>query len=402
MNLELRDISLRFSHKTVLQELSLSFEEGQLHALLGENGAGKSTLANIICGELQPDSGDIFVDGQAQVFKAPKDAIAKGICYVHQRPMLADSISVKENLLLGLKKEEKERLFPQAEKWLGQIDLNAPVSTYGADIRFFIALTSALIKAPKLLILDEPSALLDQKQRDFLFLNLKSLAANGLNLIIITHYYEEAEKYCDTIDFLENGRRVSAKKITDYKQSIKERVQASKATQGLPCISFTDPDFTVQKGRITLIRGLAEDGLMDLENKLIQMRARHKFSQKTALIPTDKRFTGSSPKLTIEEMLTAALQVPENQKARLAQEMIEKSGIIITAGEKCANLSGGMLQKLLFQRELYASPDFLILCNPMQGLDVQTCDSIYNKIRNAADSGAYVLILSYGALPSSE
>ena len=93
MILELRDISLRFSHKVVLQKLSVCFEEGQLHALLGENGAGKSTAANIICGELQPDSGELLLDGKPVTFHSPREAIKNGICYVHQRPMLADFIT---------------------------------------------------------------------------------------------------------------------------------------------------------------------------------------------------------------------------------------------------------------------------------------------------------------------
>ena len=96
MTLELRDICLRFSHKVVLQKLCLKFEEGQLHALLGQNGAGKSTAANIICGELKADSGQLLLDGEEVHFGCPKDAIKKGISYVHQNPMLADYITVKE------------------------------------------------------------------------------------------------------------------------------------------------------------------------------------------------------------------------------------------------------------------------------------------------------------------
>ena len=222
MNLELRDISLKFSHKVVLQMLSISFEQGKLHALLGENGAGKSTTANIICGELSPDEGEILLDGKPVTFRAPKDAIQNGICYVHQRPLLADYITVKENLLLGLNKEQKEQLIPQAKKWLPEVKLNSFVKNYGADTRFFIALTSALIKAPALLILDEPSALLDDNQRTFLFENLRTLAEQGMNIIIITHNYDEAEKYCDTIDFLEDGRLVKDYKPSEHKLSLEE------------------------------------------------------------------------------------------------------------------------------------------------------------------------------------
>ena len=385
MTLELRQICLHFSKKTVLNKLSLCFNEGQLHALLGENGAGKSTAANIICGELSPDSGTILLDGKPVVFRTPKDAIQNGICYVHQRPMLADYITVKENLLLGLNKEQKLLLKPEAEKWLPEVNLTSLVLKHGADTRFFIALTSALIKKPKILILDEPSALLDDNQRIFLFEKLRLLAGEGMNIIIITHNYDEAEKYCDTVDYIKDGKIVPADKPFD-KLGDHEPLENSMSKNN--------------NGRITLIKGLAEDGLDTLEKSLIQMRSNHEFSFKTALIPTDRKFTGSSPNLTIEQMLTSALDIPENQKPAAALKMIKSSGVDITPQEKCSSLSGGMLQKLMFERELYQNPELLILCNPLQGLDVNTCQRTCERIQKAAQNGAYVLVLSYGAWPS--
>ena len=155
-----------------------------------------------------------------------------------------------------------------------------------------------------------------------------------------------------------------------------------------------------KNGRITLIKGLAEDGLDTLEKSLINMRSHHEFAFKTALIPTDRKFTGSSPNLTIEQMLTSALDIPESQKPAAALQMINSSGVDITPQEKCSSLSGGMLQKLMFERELYGNPELLILCNPLQGLDVNTCQKTCERIQKAAQNGAYVLVLSYGAWPS--
>ncbi len=405
MTLELRDICLRYSKKIVLDNLTLTFEGGQIHALLGENGAGKSTTANIICGELRPDKGDLLLDGKPVTFRSPKDAIQKGISYVHQRPLLADYITVKENLLLGLTKEQKERLLPQSKKWLPEIKLNSLVKDYGADTRFFIALTSALIKSPELLILDEPSALLDDKQRTFLFENLRALAKDGMNIIIITHNYDEAQKYCDTIDFLEDGRLVKDYAPLEHTLSVEELNKQKQIASDSE--DFNIMGITVQKGKITLVRGLAEDGLDKLEKKLIGLRALRQAQgpqwlndKKLGIIPTDRKFTGSNPGLTIEQMLTSALKIPESQKADLALQMIKNSGVNIEAWEKCSCLSGGMLQKLMLEREFYDNPDFLILCNPLQGLDVETCKKICLRIHKAAQNGAYILILSYGAFPS--
>lgn len=396
MTLELRQICLRYAKKTVLDNMSLTFCGGAIHALLGENGAGKSTTANIICGELLPDSGNLLLDGRPVLFHTPREAIQTGICYVHQRPMLADYISVKENLLLGLKRKQKQRLGPQAEKWLPGVKLNSLVKNYGADRRFFIALTSALIKKPSILILDEPSALLDDTQSHFLFQNLRELADGGMNIIVITHNYDEAQKYCDTVTYLEDGRVINDYKPEDHKLTLIKTAALNQDPDTEENLRLFD--IYIQKGKITLVKGLSEDGLDQLEKKLLSVRTRA--PERPGIIPTDRKFTGSNPNLTIEEMLTAALKIPENQKAEAAKKMIEASGVNITPQEKCSNLSGGMLQKLMFEREFYGNPELLILCNPLQGLDVDTCERICKRIHKAALEGAYVLVLSYGAFPS--
>ena len=433
MTLELRDICLKYSHKTVLQKLSICFKEGQLHALLGENGAGKSTTANIICGEVKPDSGAILIDGQQVELNSPKAAIANGICYVHQRPMLADYISVKENILLGLKKELKKEIPDIAQKWIPGINLNGFVKDLGADTRFFIALCIALIKHPSLLILDEPTALLDEEQRVFLYKNLRALADDGMNIIVITHNFDEAENYCDTIDFLEDGRLAEKKQLPSLSVSYKPEDMTTKEVLSFRDIStikdrrqnripLFDVSFDVAKGAITLIKGLAEDGLDTLEevittralrqaqgpraavmgslNKKVGSLSLSKGRQNIGIIPTNRKYIGSNPNLTVEQMLTTALTIPEKEKPAAALEMIKNSGVDIQPQEKCSCLSGGMLQKLMFERELYNEPQYLILCNPLQGLDTATCTRTCTRIKEAAQRGAYVLILSYGAFPS--
>ena len=385
MTLELRDICLKYAKKTVLQNLNLVWQGAQLHALLGENGAGKSTLANIICGELKPDQGELLLDGERVLFGAPKDAIEKGICYVHQTPMLADSISVYENLLLGIKKEYKANVAGVAKMWIPDLPLKTPVKALSGGMRFFVALCSALIKCPRLLILDEPTALLDEEQKAFLFNNLELLAQGGMNIILITHYLDEAEQYCDTIDFLEEGRLAPKKPLPVLTDAVKKLKQKDFAPQ-------------LEKGKITLVQGQAEDGLGELENKLIadalKADRRH-----CAIIPTDRKYTASNPNLTVLQLLTSALDIPQSQKPAAALKMIKNAGVNITPFEKCKSLSGGMLQKLLIEREFYNEPQTLLLCNPLQGLDSATCTKICERRKQARDSGASIMVLSYGAFP---
>ena len=194
MNLSLNGISVKYSHKTVLKSVTTEFASGQIHMLLGENGAGKSTLTKIICGDILPTEGKIFINGTETQIKSPHDGIKNGIVCVHQRPLLAESISIMENLILGVQDFNKNKAEELLKFWMPETKSNTLVKNIGGDQRFFTSLCSALLKNPKLLILDEPSALLDLHQREILFLQLQSFAKNGMNIIVITHNMDEAKK----------------------------------------------------------------------------------------------------------------------------------------------------------------------------------------------------------------
>lgn len=433
MNLELQNICVSFSQKVVLEDVNILFQEGMIHGLLGDNGAGKSTTANIISGELQPSSGQILINGNPVQLHNSKSAIKNRICYVHQRPMLSDSISIKENLLLGLKEKDKNLFQKLTEIWLKDISVNTIVKNTGSDTRFFIALASALLKKPEFLILDEPGALLDENQRNFLYKQLQQMAKEGMNILVITHSMEEAEKYCDTIVRLENGiikdsLNKAELKISPTTKKAKGHIQIhfnhlTARPANLPAIF--DVDFYVSQGEVVLIQGLPEDGLVTLENVITGFNLKNthgsveitdqnqilyncnikseKYSIKKlrqglklkngkkitcGIIPTDKKFRGSNPLITIKQMLTA--EIPENSPEKL----IEEAGIDIKPEEKCASLSGGMLQRLLLARELSKNPEILFLCQPLQGLDVTACQHICKKITETAETGAMVIILA--------
>lgn len=448
MNLELKDISLSFSHKAVLDCLNLQFSQGQIHGLLGENGAGKSTTANIICGELKPQKGQLLLDGKEVIFNSPKEAIEHGICYVHQRPMLSESLTVKENLLLGVHKPDMNKIQQEADIWLKDINLKTSVKKLGQDSRFFVSLCGAFLRNPKILILDEPTALLNEAQREFLFTNLQKLAENELNVIVITHSIKEAKNYCNTISFLENGHLKEDFSLEEFSIKVETSVKEKESdksinTQEIKQLEFrnitvkpskspaiNNINFSVKQGQILLIQGLAEDGLSTIENLLTGMSTekkegtiilrqgaekllhsinlkhepfntrilRNKMKISTGIVPTDKKFRGSNPDLTIEQILTAGNKDQKNTFS-YAKKLISLSNINITPAEKAKNLSGGMLQRLIYNREIISSPELLILCQPLQGLDSSAASQISSSIRKTASKGSMVIVLSSRDFP---
>ena len=483
MNLELQNIYVHFSHKSVLNGIDIFFKEGQIHGLLGENGAGKSTTANIISGELTDYQGKLLLDGKETVLANSKAAIKNGICYVHQTPMLAKEISIKENLVLGLKKLDKEKILELAGQWLKDIPLSTLVKNVGSDTRFFVALTGALLKEPKFLILDEPSALLDDTQRDFLFSKMQQLAKEGMNILLITHNLQEATKYCDTISVLEDGHIVESqqylKKIEMINKSELEAAQnkgsvnvnksdddKAQASLSLELKNVTsrpsdkpalfDINFYVRQKEIVLIQGLPEDGTNTLEDlltgfqphhtegeitisemlnqvqhdelqqkplfainlknkKLTAKTLRHSIILKngkplrTGIIPTNRKSRGAAAEISISDMILTGHEKADSTKDKIirqkksdthshekstVQAIIEAAKVNITPTEKVRNLSGGMLQRLILNRELYETPDLLILCHPLQGLDFHSSNETCDIIEKAAENGAMVLVIS--------
>lgn len=457
MKVELKNICVNFSYKKVLNDVNVFFEEGMIHGLLGENGAGKSTLANIINGELHHYSGKLLLDNKEIILHNSKEAIKNGICCVHQNPMLAGELSVRENLLLGLQKTSTESLKRISDFWLKDVPISTKVANVGSDQRFFIALISALLKNPKLLILDEPSALLDEAQRVFLFSQMKLLAQKGMNIIIITHNFREAEKFCDTISILKNGEiseNYEFLKKVDFSQN-KRKTSCADSKKSLQMIvknvsvrpenkpAIFNINFSVKQKEIVFIHGLPEAGLGTLEDLLTGFSSGKLdgeiifgFSQlpqnsNANIFSTTEDFSFEKEwRINLKkqnfytEKIRNSITVKENQKLKIGiiptnrkyrgsnpeisiyefismrhaeicvDEIIEKAKININSEEKVENLSGGMLQRLILYRELSEKPELLILCNPLQGLDFQFCSEAVQVIQKAAADGAMVVILS--------
>ncbi len=462
MNIRLENINLIYPLKTVLSHVSIEFKTGYIHAIVGQNGAGKSTLADIITGYKQPTTGKLFLNEKEAVFHSHIDAVKKGIQIVHQRPLIAEGITVKENILMGLEHSKKINLKVInhiKESWAPDLKLDAKVSDIGADGKFYTALISTIAKNPEVLILDEPSAALDWQQRRLLYANMRNMVKQGVSILIITHSLQEASLFTDTVTVLKEGKLAAfysdskqfvkgTEGYQDFQIHIPEKTKKEN-TEDLSVInsntnqmmSFHDLsirpssrpslfniDFSLHSHSITLIRGLPEAGLETLEDVVTGMEqcpytgsfeiitesqtkknidlSKHPLktsylrgnNYRTAgIIPSKKNFRGSNPNITVLELLTTYYRGKKPEV--YAEYLIEKAKVCITPLELVSNLSGGMLQKLIMAREIDNNPKFLIISEPLQGLDTDSAATLCKNLYDLSQKGTGILILSATEFP---
>ena len=374
--LKLDNIQVRYSYKTVLKDVSLEFNAGNVYALLGENGAGKSTLAHVICGDILPTGGSIYLNQKKLKIRKPKDAIKSGIVCVHQRPLLAPSLSIRDNLRIGISHEMTKRIPELTQKWLPGRDLSELVRNLSEQEAFNTSLTGALLKSPCVLILDEPPFLDTQK--------IRALAQSGLIILIITHSFKEAIEKSDEVVLLKEGNvleKTPASQLTE--EDIRQKLFGLTKT-------ITTPDFIEEKE-------ITEEEVLNLRRKISgsSPKMTNITSPKMTIgyIPSDKTFRASNPNLTIFQ-LCSAYHTGEKQKAleEYSQGLLKKAEVNIRLYEKALCLSGGMLQRLILERELAENPQELYLFDPTHGLDVEATERLYARLEGLAKNGTKIII----------
>jgi ABC-type uncharacterized transport system ATPase subunit len=377
--LKLDNICVKYSYKTVLTGVSLDFEPGKIYSLLGENGAGKSTLAHVLCGDILPTGGSIYLNQKKLKIRKPKDAIKNGIVCVHQRPLLAPSLSIRDNLRIGISHKMTKRIPEFAQNWLPGRELTEEVRNLSEVEVFNTSLTGALLKSPNVLILDEPPFLNKEKMRQ--------LAESGLIIIIITHSFKEAIEKSDQVILLKEGtllEKTPAAQITE--EDIKEKLFGLTKT-------LTIPDFIEEKD-------ISEDEVMRLREKISgsSPKMTKTTNPKTALasigyIPSDKTFRASNPNLTILQLCSAYhTEKKQGDLEEYSRELLKKADVNIKLYEKALCLSGGMLQRLILERELAENPNVLYLFDPTHGLDVEATERLYRRLEGLAKKGTKIII----------
>nr|WP_315021299.1 ABC transporter ATP-binding protein [uncultured Aminipila sp.] len=457
--LEMREISKIYGNGVYAnQRISFSIKKGEIHALVGENGAGKSTLMKILFGLEKPDHGELILEGETQNFQSPQDAMAKGIGMVHQHFMLVESFSVRENIALGYepikngfvdKKEANKRVLALSEKFNMKINPDSVVRDLPVGLKQKVEILKALYRGAKILILDEPTAVLTPQETTELFAQLKHLKEQGFTVIFITHKLREVKEISDRISVMRSGKMITTVDTADVTEAeisaLMMGTQYSSVLEKKPAkptdcilqvdnVKHVDSDkkavvdgisFTVRAGEIMGIAGVEGNG----QNELIELITNLEkldsgkitmFGKDTkgkhirklreaglAYIPSDRMTLGITKQLSIEDnLITTKLKSPEiynkfkllDPKAirklsqRLVKEYLIKCKSPLTEVDM---LSGGNMQKVVVAREFTQENVKLIIAEqPTRGIDVGAAKFIHEKLVELRDAGCAVLLIS--------
>lgn len=433
--LELQEISKHFGNAEALSHVSLKVRRGSVHALLGENGAGKTTLMRIAFGMIKPDTGEIRVDGAPKGIRSPADAIAQGIGMVHQHFMLAPAMTVAENVALGGRGRYNVRAAVDIVHQLGEqtgllLDPLAKVSTLGVAAQQRLEIIKALAHNARILILDEPTAVLAPADARDLLRQIRALAFSGTSVVLITHKLRDAQQFADDVSVLRRGRLILTGSMADQTEdslasamlgASPESISDSGtpvSSAGVPVISLKDVSFVQQNGirrlqNATLdikrgeIVGIAalEDGAMHL---LRILAGRYRPTEGTAGLPSHVGFV---PEDRLRDALVTSFSLYENvalresgtRKGIMPWSRIrnDTATLLISFDVRAAdmkmtanNLSGGNQQKLVLARELTGNPPALVAENPTRGLDIQSAAAIHQRLRNARKGGCAIVVYS--------
>lgn len=434
--------------------VDLKIKPGEIHALLGENGAGKSTLVKMIYGILKPDGGTILFNGEKVAIKSPAHARELGIAMVFQHFSLFDSLSVVENILLGMNKGVDHNILAGeiievSERYGLPLDPQRHVYSLSVGERQRIEIIRCLLQKPKLLVMDEPTSVLTPQEVKVLFLTLDRLASEGLAILYISHKLDEIKTLCHHATILRLGKRVDTVRVDDENTSslaammMGEELEESKrpqtsvtgevrlkvvglnmsATDGTG-ITLTDINFEVRAGEIAGIAGVAGNGQDELLRALngeessdtvssiiIDKEHAGKYGPNArrraglASVPEKRLGHGAIPDMDLVDNafmtgfqrmgLLAKGLINYKKTSNFAHQVIDDFDVK-TAGSNAPaeSLSGGNLQKFIIGRELTQQPNILIVSQPTWGVDAGATQTIRKSLRQLADNGAAVLVIS--------
>ncbi|HVQ23280.1 MAG TPA: ABC transporter ATP-binding protein [Candidatus Saccharimonadia bacterium] len=453
----MKGITKRYPGVVANDGIDLSVHPGEIHALLGENGAGKSTLMNILYGLAAPDEGEILLDGNTVEIRGPSDAIARGISMVHQHFMLVPVLTVAENILLGAETmanpifldrgEARRRIRDLGARFGFEIDPDAKVESLSVGWQQRVEILKALYREARILVLDEPTAVLTPQETKEIFVVLRRLAADGHSIIFISHKLYEVLEIADRITVIRRGKVVGSR-VPDQTdeddlaalmvgrgvQLVVDRGESHPTKPALQLeglsiksdrggVAVDDVSFDVRAGEILGIAGVAGNGQEELVEAITGLRkpsagtitlaglditnasTRRTSDAGLAYVPGDRQRFGlvlSFP-LADNMVLTSYHRKPFARGLRrddaaidaAADELIERYDVRTpSAAVAASTLSGGNQQKVVIAREFSRDLVALVLDQPTRGLDVGSIEFIHKQVIAKRDAGTAVLLVS--------
>ncbi|HTO72143.1 MAG TPA: ATP-binding cassette domain-containing protein [Myxococcota bacterium] len=433
----LRDLYKRFGATRALRGASLELEPGSIHALLGENGAGKTTLVRALYGQVAPDSGEITVGGKPVALASPRDALELGIALVHQHSMLVPALTVAENLLLGERGAEwlpparlREAAREILTRWGVSLDPDARAESLAVGEMQRLEIARALSRGARVLVLDEPTAVLAPPEVAELLRLLTALRDRGMSIVLISHKLEEITAVCDRVTVLRAGETVAAQPLAGLDAAQLGRLMVGDALPppgrppatepgpvalrlaGVRAAGLASVDLELRAGELVALAGIDGNGQRPLEELFAGVLARESGAFEVlrpplALLSADRQRTGLVLELSVAENLVLpeaarggappvfrAGIVNATELARAAADAIARFGIRAHAADPARTLSGGNQQKVCVARALRAAPGVLVAVNPTRGLDVAATAAVREELRAQARSGTAVLLVS--------
>ncbi len=448
--LQVKRLSKRFHNTQALKDVSIDFEAGVIHVVIGENGAGKSTLMKIVAGLYRQDSGEIFLDGQAVHFATPRDAIRHGIAMIHQELLPVPDLTVAQNIYLGrepltlLGSIDHARINRDAADLFAMMDLDLNpkrvMKTLSTAQVQLVEIAKAVSYRSRLLIMDEPTSALSDKEIDALYRLIFKLKADGAAIVFISHKLDEIFKVADQISVLRDGEKIGTRPAADLDKDaliammigrdLQNVYPKAAITQGDTLLevrnltqrgAFENISFSLRRGEILGVAGLmgagrtelveaifglrkCDSGQIFLHGEEVKINGPHE-AQKygLALIPEDRKLLGLNLKAStgfnislcsIREFVRFA-RVNRRLESVAVDKMIANLGIKVGSRQTpVVSLSGGNQQKVVLAKWLMTLPDILIMDEPTRGIDIGAKTEIYRLIAALAQDGRSVIMVS--------
>lgn len=451
--IEMKNIVKTFSENVVLNNVNFTLYKGETRALLGVNGAGKSTLIKILNGIYHADSGEIYFEGKQVKITKPQDAEKLGIRFVHQELNVCPDLTVAENIFVGhLKKNkfglyDRNAVFKEAQELIDQLKIDIKATAKVGDLRAaekqIIEILKAMTLNSKVLVLDEPTSSLSEKEKKIFFELLSTLKKRGVSFIFISHFLEDILEICDSATALKNAKNngdFDTKETTKDElifammgksNVIKSRIEKKDDKDAKPVLQlknlcsagkFNNINLEIKPGTITGVCGLLGAGKSEIaraiygldkfdSGKLIfngeeiknptpqSMMKRH-----VAIVTEDRKLEGFAPLMSISENISLSVLnrkyskfgfVKEKERAARCNQVAKDMTVKMTSDRQIVeSLSGGNQQKVIIGRCVESDPTLFILDEPTRGVDVYAKSEIYNILIDMANKGVTILIFS--------